>query len=193
MITAQERRIIRELPAIYLIFGVVVGGWSWGSAMESNWGTVPQWITAGIAFFALVVAAIGIGVQRHLARRRAAIDLFLKTEADQHLVKAYDEFWVGIQHMGTMPIEKFCTPGNKPYFAVRQYLNVHELVAVGIKNGMFDDRICYDFWSRILIRCVEAARPVLDHLRQRPGHEATYIELESLYVKWKVLEKNLSS
>jgi hypothetical protein len=30
----------------------------------------------------------------------------------------------------------------KHYFAVRKYLNVHELMAVGIANGMFDDRTC---------------------------------------------------
>jgi hypothetical protein len=93
-----------------------------------------------------------------------------------------------------LPIADFCTIelARKHYFAVRKYLNVHELIAVGIKDGMFDDRICYDFWSHILIRCVEAARPVLDYLRQRPDHEATYIELESLYVRWKALEQELA-
>jgi len=108
-----------------------------------------------------VVAAIGIGVQWRVARRRVAIDFFLKTEADKHLVEAYDEFWAGIRHMDTMQIQDFCTSEKpdvqKHYFAVRKYLNVHELLAVGIKNGMFDYRTCYDFWSRILIRCVEAA------------------------------------
>jgi Domain of unknown function (DUF4760) len=196
MSTVQERRIIRDLSAIYLLFGVVTGGWSWGSTMNLDWGNVPQWITAVIAVCATAVAAIGITVQWRLARRRAAIDFFLKTEADKHLVDAYDEFWDGIRHMGTMPIQDFCNSENadvrKHYFAVRKYLNVHELIAVGIKNGMFDGRTCYDFWSRILIRCVEAARPVLDHIRGRPGHEATYVELESLYVKWKALEEQLS-
>jgi len=161
-----------------------------------DWGNVPQWITAGTAMGAVVVAAFGIAVQRRLARRRAAIDLFLKTEADKHLMDAYDEFWTGIEHMGTMPIQDFCDSKNASsrthYFAVRKYLNLHELIAVGIKNKMFDDRTCYDFWSRVLIRCVEGARPVLDHLRERPGHEATYMELESLYVKWKALEKELA-
>jgi len=164
--------------------------------MNFDWGNVPQWITAIVAISAVVVAAIGITVQRRLARRRAAIDFFLKTEADKQLVDAYDEFWAGIRHMGTMPIQDFCTSEKadvrKHHFAVRKYLNVHELIAVGIKDGMFDDRVCYDFWSRILIRCVEAARPVLDKIRDRPGHEATYIELESLYQKWKALEKELA-
>jgi hypothetical protein len=54
--------------------------------MNLDWGNVPQWITAVIAVCAAAVAAIGITVQWRLARRRAAIDFFLKTEADKHLV-----------------------------------------------------------------------------------------------------------
>jgi hypothetical protein len=164
--------------------------------MNVDWGNVPQWITAIVAVSAAGVAAVGITIQWRLARRRAAIDFFLKTEADKHLVDAYDEFWAGIRHMRTIAIQDFCTSEKedvrKHYFAVRKYLNVHELIAVGIKNGMFDDRTCYDFWSRVLIRCVEAAKPVLTYLRERPGHEATNIELESLYLKWKALEKELA-
>jgi hypothetical protein len=60
MSTVQERRIIRDLSAIYLLFGVVTGGWSWGSTMNLDWGNVPQWITAVIAVCATAVAAIGI-------------------------------------------------------------------------------------------------------------------------------------
>ena len=121
--------------------------------MNVDWGNVPQWITAIVAVSAAGVAAVGITIQWRLARRRAAIDFFLKTEADKHLVDAYDEFWAGIRHMRTIAIQDFCTSEKedvrKHYFAVRKYLNVHELIAVGIKNGMFDDRTCYDFWSRV--------------------------------------------
>jgi hypothetical protein len=56
---------------------------------------------------------------------------------------------------------------------------------IGIKNGMFDKQTCYDFWCGVLCRCVEAAQPVLAHVRARPGHSATYSELESLYREWK--------
>ena len=91
--------------------------------------------------------------------------------------------------MKKVPIEVFCTSVDskvrQDYFAVRRYLNVHELVAIGIKTGMFDDRTCYDFWCGVLCRCVEAAQPVLEHVRARPGRTATYRELENLYRDWK--------
>jgi Domain of unknown function (DUF4760) len=196
MTTAQGRRIIRELSVIYLIYGTAVAGWSWGIAMSLDAGSWPQWITAIVALFAVLVAATGIIIQWWLARKRAAIDFFLKTEADKHLLEAYDKFHAGVEQMKSMTIDVFCTSKDEPirehYFAVRKYLNIHELIAVGIKNGMFHDRTCYDFWAGILFRGVDAARPVIDHVRRRPGREATYSELEILYTKWKKLERKLA-
>jgi hypothetical protein len=49
-----------------------------------DWGTLPQWLTAGVAFAALVVALKSIQAQREIARKRAAIDFFAKTEMDKH-------------------------------------------------------------------------------------------------------------
>lgn len=159
----------------------------WDQNMDR--GNVPQWITAVVAFCAATVAAIGIAIQYRLARRRAAVDFFLKTEADKHLLDAWDEFWAAIRYMETMSIDDFCTREDgevrKHYFAVRRYLNVHELLAVGIANRMFDNRVCYDFWSGVLVESVEAARPLIDHLRKRPGWEEKYIELDRLYRNWK--------
>ncbi len=153
-------------------------------------------MTAIVALLAVAVAATGIAIQWWLARKRAAIDFFLKTEADKHLLEAYDEFHAGIDEMNSMNIDVFCTTKDvvirKHYFALRRYLNIHELIAVGIKNGMFHDRTCYDFWAGILFRGVEAARPVLDHVRGRPGREATCCELETLYTRWKELEQKLA-
>jgi hypothetical protein len=47
-------------------------------------------VTASTAIFAVIAALISIFVQRSVARKRAAIDFFLKTEMDQTLLDAYD-------------------------------------------------------------------------------------------------------
>jgi hypothetical protein len=144
MVTAQERKILRELSAIYVVFGLIAIGVHMVSPATWDWGSVPQWITATVAVIAAGVAAVGIGIQWWLARKRAAIDFFLKTEADQHLLDAYDEFHAGVEQMNAIDIDVFCTskdPGvRKHYFAVRRYLNIHELIAVDTVitvNGSF--------------------------------------------------------
>jgi hypothetical protein len=172
MITAQERQIARELSMIYLAYAGIVTA----THMATDWGSVPQWITAIVAVFAVLVAAVGIAVQRSVARKRAAVDFFIKTEMDRHLLDSYDDFWTGIDCMKTMEVGAFYGSKEKKirkhYFSVRKYLNVHELIAVGIKSGMLDDRTCFDFWCDVLVRGVEAARPLIDYLSQRPDHEA---------------------
>jgi hypothetical protein len=188
MMTAQEYRIVRDLSLIYVFYLSVL----MVAHMAVDWGSVPQWITAIVAVTAVGVAAIGIAVQKNVARKRAAVDFFIKTEMDKHLLDAYDEFWDGIKRMNTMALIDFATAEDKDiqkyYFAVRKYLNVHELIAVGLKNGMFDNQTCYDFWCDVLIRGVDASRPLIDLLRQRPGHEETYSELDRLYDSWKAME-----
>lgn len=187
--TKQERQILRELPAVYAIIGLF---W-WGIYMGSDaYGNIPQWITAMVALLALIAATSGVLVQWFVARRRAAIDFFLKTEADAHMIAAYDKFWAGIRKMRETDIRVFCTSDDeelrKHYFAVRQYLNIHELVAVGIENRMFDKDICYDFWAGVLLRSVEEARPVIEFVRGRRGREQTYQDMIKLYDNWKARE-----
>ena len=192
--TAKERQILRELGPIYAIFGLF---W-WGIHMGSDaHGNIPQWITAIVAALALLVAISGVAMQWLVARKRAAIDFFLKTEADAHMIAAYDKFWAGIRQMRSMDVAVFCRSEDeqtrKHYFSIRQYLNIHELVAVGIKNGMFDRDTCYDFWSGVLLRSVEEARPVIDFVRGRPGREMTYHEMMKLYQEWKARERKAAS
>ncbi len=56
-----------------------LGDWSFWEHV----GKVAPIITALIALVAAVVAIISLRTQVHIARRRAAIDVFLKTEMDQ--------------------------------------------------------------------------------------------------------------
>ena len=46
-------------------------------------------VTAAVAVLAFGSAICGIGVQRSIARKRAAIDFFLKTEMDEKMWDAY--------------------------------------------------------------------------------------------------------
>lgn len=115
-----------------------------------DWGTVPQWATAGIALGAAGIAFHSIRVQREIARRRATIDFFLKSSMDKECLAAYVAFKV--------EIEKFKQPNfsfgtyvpTAEHNAVRTWLNICELVAVGINRNVFDDRLAFDSWSAMV-------------------------------------------
>jgi hypothetical protein len=146
-------------------------------------------ITVMVASIAGLIAVYSIHVTRSVARKRAAIDFFLKTEMDAGMLAshlAFEEAVINLkQHLSERKsIEKFCE-GGKIYKDIRTYLNVHELVAVGIKNKVFDGDVCYNYWSDALVRHTDATYKLIEHESSAEGGEASYLELRNLSEKWK--------
>jgi hypothetical protein len=151
--------------------------------------------------FTPIVASVGGGialysihVTRSVARRRAAVDFFLKTDMDKGMVEAYSAFitalaaWASYDATGK-PIEKFARGEDgslsTEYKDILNYLNIHELVAVGVKNKVFDEDVCFNFWSIALVRHTDGTRKLIDYQRTLEGFESSYWELRTLSSKWK--------
>lgn len=123
-------------------------------------------VTATAAVTAVIIATISILVQRSIARKRAAIDFFLKTEMDDKLLIAYDDFNKGISALAAATsIEDFSKTDE--YQSIRKYLYIHELMAVGIRKGIFDKKVCHDFWSDVLTRAYRDAKRVIDYVQSK--------------------------
>jgi Domain of unknown function (DUF4760) len=143
-----------------------------------------------VATVAGIVAITSIVVTKSIARKRAAIDFFLKTDMDKGMVDAHIAFEEAVivlkQHLKDgKTIEEFCK-GGKTYKDVRAYLNIHELVAVGIKNKVFDEDVCYNYWSDALVGHTAETHELLEHEASAEGGEASYLELRNLSIKWKL-------
>jgi hypothetical protein len=68
-----------------------------------------QIATAFIATAALVVATWSLLTQKAVARRRAAIDFFLKTEMDEKMLTAYNTYVGSKAKIASYPdIKEFC-------------------------------------------------------------------------------------
>lgn len=144
--------------------------------------------TALIALGALCTAIGAIAAQKSIARKRAAIDFFLKTDLDQNMLEAHREFEAAVillkAHLATGgSIEDFSKTNEHGYRHIWKYLNIHELVAVGIKNGVFDEQVCYNFWGDGLIRHAEETAGVIDH-EIKHGAPSAYFEFRKLSAEW---------
>jgi hypothetical protein len=182
-VTDKEKRIFWELCVIYVIYASVVLG-----AKMDFLGTVPQWLTAVVAVGALGVALRSIESQREIARKRAAIDFFTRTETDKHTLDQYKAFKNACdklkEHLeGKRPLEDFSKTDE--YFQIRDYLNVHELMGVGINREVFDDWVCEDFWSGELYRACRDTGPLIEWIQRQPGEAETYIELLEVNQRWR--------
>jgi hypothetical protein len=91
-------------------------------------------VTASVAALAPLVAVVSMLVQKGIARKRAAIDFFLKTEMDNEVFNDYAKSRsVFVALKPGKPMEVFCSSDD--YSLVSKYLNLHELMAVGNSQG----------------------------------------------------------
>jgi hypothetical protein len=68
---------------------------------------------------------------------------------------------------------------------VHACLNMHELIAVGISNKIFDERVAYNYWCGALVgHCKEAAQ-LIDASRADQDDLSAYIAMLELNRKWK--------
>jgi hypothetical protein len=139
--------------------------------------------TVLVALCALAVATWSLLAQKGVARRRAAIDFFLKTEMDEKLLIAYDNYKDGVKELRkTIDFEVFCTSTHYPH--VRNYLNVLELMAVGIENNTFDERICYVYWNGFVLDVMSDTAKLIDHIRVKHNADLYFRSFRRLHFRW---------
>lgn len=139
--------------------------------------------TASIALCALLAAGISISTQKAVARKRAAIDMFLKTEMDKEMLAAYAGYTAALRKLKeAISMENFS--GTPEYQSIRTYLDVNELMSIGINQKVFDQRVCYGFWCTILTTACRDAAKVIDHARNQPNGEQTYDHLLLVNARW---------
>jgi hypothetical protein len=141
-------------------------------------------VTATMALLAFGGAVISISVQRRIAQKRAAIDFFLKTEMDEKMLKAYWDYRGAVVLLTAAPdIAVFAaSPDCAP---IRSYLNVHELLAVGVNRHIFHDAVSKAYWVGELERACKDCNRLLLHLKANSNEKITYVELLKLNQKWQ--------
>ena len=157
---------------------------------ENYLGNAPQWATAVIAVGALLAAWVSINSQREIARKRAALDFFAKTEMDKELLSAHAAYGAAVGRMQQFidqggSLDSFVKTEGGDYRAIRNYLNLHELMAVGIKRNVLDDNVCYDFWSGELERCYLKTKALIEFIQKLPDEDGTYCEMIRVAERWR--------
>lgn len=154
-----------------------------GLKLES-YSDLGQFATAVIAVVASFLAGWQLVVQREVSRQRTAFDFFFKTEMEEELWQSYQksrDLFKKLREGQQFPI------GTDNYYVIRKYLNIHELMSVGIDQDVLDDHVCYYYWADELIRDYESAEKFITELRKVPSEatQYTYSDLEKTYSRWK--------
>jgi hypothetical protein len=143
-------------------------------------------ITAIIALCAACIALSAIYAQRDIARRRAAIDFFLKTETDAGLFKLYNRFReIDVDRLLDLSPDQW--RHDEHYKNARQFLNICELIACGVQYKAFSKRISRRYCGDILVDSYKEKKELINKIRetQGEGNANTYLDLQIVCDKWK--------
>jgi hypothetical protein len=157
--------------------------------LDEELGKLGPIATAGIAVAAATIAYRALCVQRSLARKRAALDFFLKTEMDRSVVEAFHAYEDTMEKFEWHGDLKTLCENTDEYRRVCAYLNVNELIAVGVDKKLLDEDLSYDFWSDELIGAYEAGKPVIEFMRKEEDTPFSYITLEKIYKRWALRDE----
>jgi hypothetical protein len=153
----------------------------------SCWETIAKLAPLGTALIVLIAAIIVLGamwVQMHIARRRASIDFFLKTEMDKTVIDLYNKFKANAPSIAFVPDPLDLTRRN--YDDIRPFLNICELIAVGVNKGAFSKSVSEAYWGDVIPEAYQTAKQLINNIRTTPGEGSryTYVNLEKLAKRW---------
>jgi hypothetical protein len=153
----------------------------------SCWETIAKIAPIGTALIALIAAMIALGAiwaQMHIARRRASIDFFLKTEIDKTVIDLYNKFKANAQSIAFVPDPLDLTRSD--YEDIRAFLNICELIAVGVNKGAFSKSVSEAYWGDVIPNAYQTAKQLINNIRNTPGEGSryTYVNLEKLAKRW---------
>src|SRR2546430_16147344 len=125
----------------------------------SCWETIAKHAPIGTSLIVLIAAIIALGamwVQMHIARRRASIDFFLKTEMDKTVIDLYNKFKANAPSIAFVPDPSDLT--RRDYNDTRVFLNICELIAVGVNKGAFSKRVSEAYWGEVIPEAYKTER-----------------------------------
>lgn len=143
-------------------------------------------VAATAATVAGCIALYSVSAQRLIARRRAALDIFLKTELDKGVSEAYDTYKESVDAFikkTNISVAQFEKDESKDYTKICSCLNINELIAVGIRSGVLDEDVCYEFWGGELIQRAEDCKRVVEYCQEKNPY--AYKEMEHLGMRWR--------
>ncbi|MEO4043658.1 DUF4760 domain-containing protein [Hoeflea sp. CAU 1731] len=161
-------------------------------AASSFWWVAPS-ILAISALSAGVLSWISINTNREIARKRATLDLIERSESTEYYQELYRAFTDIRKDNGGF--EQIIYPTNPEVIKQRQmvinYLNHYEIIALGIFEGILDEKVYKSYMRSTVVRDWLAAEPFIQHIRTPTpdsGSEVSALKafsnFETLALKW---------
>ena len=138
---------------VFLVAVAAFVGWLFGWDSDV-WGNA-------ILFLAMVVAIVSLGAVRRTERQKATLD-FLRAYNDSVIVND------GAKILNN-PDADLSSLNEDDKMTVREFFNLFEVLAVGLKNGIYDEQMVRDALETAIIRYHKRGQSFIEESRRRDG------------------------
>lgn len=156
------------------------------SGLLGFWITYGSAITGGAVIVSAICAFAVILANRTIARKRATLDLILHIESDGDLIDARNQM-IDLKNSDNKSSvwgteDKRDSDEAK---AIRTALNINELVAVQIHEGVIDERVYRKWFNKAFIDDYKAMSGYIEAVREYKKNPCVFRELELLARRWE--------
>jgi len=142
-----------------------------------------------IAAVSVTVAFIAFIYTRRANRRRATLDMVMKTLLDDAVEAKYKAFRALVRKdqdtsdpFKIASLAEEAALGTEDRGTVNHQLNIYELMALGIRRGLFDESFYKRWYHNQFMMDYEGAADFVNALQV--GKSSLYCEAKALYAKW---------
>lgn len=155
-----------------------------------NWKDAAPALAAITAIMSAIVALIVFNYTRRANRRRATLDMVLKTFIDESGRARYNKFKEVMARHGNcedpLDITQFAelgSPQSDDKRSLRDQVNEYELIALGIRRGIFDEKIYKLWFGGQYARDFDSLAPYIEKVREK--RPSVFCEFVYLAERWK--------
>lgn len=150
------------------------------------WALYGSAITGGAVIVSALCAITVILANRTIARKRATLDLILHIESDGDLIDARNkmiDLKKSTNRSGVYGTED--KRDSDEAKAIRTTLNIDELVAVQIVEGVIDERVYRRWFNKAFIDDYKSMTGYIEAVREYKKNPNVFRELELLAKRWE--------
>lgn len=150
------------------------------------WHTYGSDIQNGAVVLSAIAAFAVIWTGRISSKKRNTLDIILHQESDKELIEARVHF--NELKAGTTKLATFGAPDQKNSAGaqtIRKILNLHELTAVAIQEGVIDECVYRRWFNTTYKKDYSATLEYIGKARVTYENPCAFIEFERLSKKWE--------
>jgi hypothetical protein len=156
------------------------------SALYNFWHTYGSDIQNGAVVLSAIAAFAVIQDARRTAKRRGTMDLILHQESDKELVEERQKF--NKIKAGNIRLSSYGKPDKKASEeaqTLRKVLNIHELTAVAIGEGVIDECVYRRWFNGTYISDYQATKGYITEARRTHANPKAFSEFEKAALRWE--------